>query len=184
MGDVVKYAIFHQQCERLNLWGNQLTAKGVTILAPGLLFSGRLTELDLAHNQLSDAGVDVLWEILSSDRCKLKDIDLSNNNIGNRGAESLADVLRQNGTLERLALSNNQIRDDGLFALTNAADSDQSALKELRLEGNPSITRENMKQVEERCTRLSEVYLRGRRLRDSGVSPFEKNPPPVLTIFS
>jgi hypothetical protein len=184
MGDVVKYAIFQQQCARLNLWGNHLTEKGVRILAPGLLFSEPLIELDLAHNQLSDAGVDILWEILSSGRCKLEDVDLSNNNIGDRGAESLADVLQKNRTLKRLVLNNNQIQQDGLFALTDAADSNQSPLEELRLEGNPSITRQNMDQVAESCTRLSEVYLRGERLRDSGVSPFGNNRPLVLMIFS
>ena len=184
MGDVVKYAIFQRQCERLNLWGNHLTAQGVKILVPGLLFSERLIELDLAKNQLSDAGVDILWEILSSDRCKLEDVDLSDNDIGNRGAEKLADVLSRSRTLKRLVLNNNHIQEDGLFALTNAADSDGSALEELRLEGNPSINEENMDQVVQNCTRLSEVYLRGHRLLESKVSPVGSNRSRILTIFS
>ena len=65
----------------------------------------------------------------------LRSLGLADNRIGDEGAQSLSDLVRHNGTLEKLVLSNNHIRDVGAGQLI-AALTQNSSLKALYLAGN------------------------------------------------
>ena len=54
-------------------------------------------------------------------QCKLKRLDLDNNPFGEQGVKSLADVIKDNSTLERLAMDRcGKISDGGLQYLMDA----------------------------------------------------------------
>ena len=65
----------------------------------------------------------------------MRSLGLADNRIGDEGAQNLSDLVRHNGTLEKLVLSNNHIRDVGAGQLI-AALSQNSSLKALYLAGN------------------------------------------------
>ena len=64
----------------------------------------------------------------------LLSLGLADNCIGDEGASSLADLLRQTGTLQRLLLSGNEVADEGGSKLV-AALTQNNSLKALYLAG-------------------------------------------------
>ena len=62
----------------------------------------------------------------------LLSLGLADNLIGDEGASSLADLLRQTGSLQRLLLSGNEVADEGGSKLV-AALSQNTSLKALHL---------------------------------------------------
>ena len=137
---VIRHAIYEKKCRGLNLWGNELTAESMHILANVSHGNRTLKELDLSHNRLSDEGAKILANVLSLNNCALKELDLSSNNITDEGAHYLARMLRENTKILRLILDNNEITDRGLALLTDAIAQRDSRLEQLWLESNELIT--------------------------------------------
>jgi Ran GTPase-activating protein (RanGAP) involved in mRNA processing and transport len=77
MATILKYAVLEKECQSLNLWGNQFTFESISILSNILNGNRTIRELDLSHNRLLDKGVEMIWEVLSSNTCVIKEIDLS-----------------------------------------------------------------------------------------------------------
>ncbi|CAF1345103.1 unnamed protein product [Rotaria sordida] len=140
MGIIIQHAVVGKKCQGLNLWGNQFTHESISILADILEKNKALKELDLSYNHISDTGVKIISELLSSNTCELQDIDLSHNGITDKGTIYLANMLKKNQTLKALVLNNNDITDNGLKRLVDVLAKDNTKLTQLKLESNPRIT--------------------------------------------
>lgn len=73
-----------------------------------------VTSLDLSHNQLGDAGVEILCESLLKDKPQLRILNLKSNGITDVGVAFLVRALSRFGTLKTLILGSNPISDVGL----------------------------------------------------------------------
>jgi serine/threonine protein kinase/Ran GTPase-activating protein (RanGAP) involved in mRNA processing and transport len=93
-----------------------------------------LTSLDLADNQIGDAGVKELSAALKENRI-LTSLDLGENQIGAAGAKELSAALKENRTLTELNLGWNQIGDAGAKDL-GAALKENRTLTTLNLWSN------------------------------------------------
>jgi len=93
--------------EVLNASWNDIRDGGGVAIAAGLEL-GRLLQLDLSFNGLSDASAEAFGACLASNNA-LTSLDLSHNRIGGRGASVLAESLPSNGTLVALRLGFNPI---------------------------------------------------------------------------
>ncbi len=83
-----------------------------------------LTELDLSHNRIGDAGARSFAAALSCRACALRALDLSCNVITSRGARRLAAALPANRALESLRVVSIALGDEeeeALKALEHAA---------------------------------------------------------------
>ncbi|XP_032426818.1 NACHT, LRR and PYD domains-containing protein 12-like [Xiphophorus hellerii] len=81
--------------------------------------SSNLTELDLSHNDLLDAGVMRLADGLKHVNCKLETLKLAGCQVTEEGCISLAEAIKssRNSSLKHLDLSYNHPGDNGMRAL-------------------------------------------------------------------
>ena len=127
-------------CKRLrllNLNSNEIGDNGLNMLIQGLPASVDTLELEgnqislarqlpltrfesfrFSHNALCDRGPGVIAASLADPNCQLRELNLNRTNIGDDGMITLAESLRGNQRLIRLALSDNNIT-DGWNALTS-----------------------------------------------------------------
>ena len=104
------------------------------VLAVALETNTTLTNLNLAHNNLSFAGAESLATALQTNTT-LTNLDLSWNNLGPAGAELLATALKTNTTLTNLNLSRNKLGPAGAESLAKALKTN-TTLTNLDLSGN------------------------------------------------
>jgi serine/threonine protein kinase len=110
-------------------------AKQVVTAAIEKLQNGGSTDFELAGNNISDAGVVKLCEVLPQCAALLEKLDLRSNLIGDAGAQALAVALPQCARLQALDLDRNQIGDAGAQALA-AALPQCASLQKLYLRSN------------------------------------------------
>ena len=138
---IVKEIITDRKCAELWLYGNQLSAHGVSMLALGLINNSTLLNLDLSFNRLSNLGVWALTQVLTPNGLSaIRNLFLSKNGIANQGATYLAEMLKTNQTLTELWLSNNEIGNQGVQQLAEVLTTANKTLKFLSLSMNPFIT--------------------------------------------
>ena len=103
---------------------------------------GEATKLSYMSLQWTDADVVKLCGAIATGKLvKLKELLLSINQIGDAGVAALAEVLDKLPQLTTLELRNNQIGDAGVAALAEAAGK-LPKLRYLNLEGNPNISQQ------------------------------------------
>ncbi|XP_043372691.1 NACHT, LRR and PYD domains-containing protein 3-like isoform X2 [Dermochelys coriacea] len=145
-GDLAAVLSTSQSLRELELGANRLGVSGVRLLCEGLkhpncklqilrFFGGRLpgaccedlasvltaneslTELDVAGNNLEDAGVQLLCKGLTHPNCKLQSLRLWSCRLTDAGCGDLAAVLRTNQSLTVLNLGGNKLGDAGVRQL-------------------------------------------------------------------
>lgn len=99
----------------LLLQSSALSDEPVRILTAGLLQAPRLTHLDLAHNEIGDAGARALARYLAAADSQLVRLSLANNRIGAAGGEALGHALHGNTVLQELDLRMNVLHDGCAF---------------------------------------------------------------------
>ncbi len=137
---VVKQAIINKQCKQLRLNYNKITSAGALILSEALKNNKILEELELQCNQVSDQGVSFFDNALSVNNNTLKSLVFGNNGITDEGVRHLAHILRSNGKLTFLALSDNRITHQGLQSLVDVILNYNTTLRTLILTGNELLT--------------------------------------------
>jgi hypothetical protein len=139
---VIKQAIIGKQCMTLDLTYNEVTQRGVSILADALCSNKYLEELNISHNSISDSGVRYLASAINSS--VLKRVDLAVNDISDEGAKYLAEMLTTNRILLQLSLSGNQIGNYGTNLLANVLAHGNTHLELLNLSANRDISDESI----------------------------------------
>ena len=94
----------------------EMLAGGVNFMSSTVLKCVRITKLVMFKNSITDRGATTLAEMLK-ENTTLQQLNISNNSIGDGGATALAEILKENTTLQQLNISNNSIGFGGATAL-------------------------------------------------------------------
>ncbi|KAI5757184.1 NLRP1 [Gulo gulo luscus] len=133
--------------------------------------TGKLKELDLSGNCLSNTVVQSLCETLSFPCCRLETLRLAHCGLTAKGCESLASMLGAKRTLTELELSFNPLLDLGVEHLCMGLKQRGCRLRRLRLAGcglTSSCCRA-LASVLSASPKLMELDLRRNELEDVGV---------------
>ena len=116
---VVKEILLRNECRKLVLKSNNITAEGAREIAEALKKNTRLEKLDLGYNKIGDNGTQYLADALSNNNRTLIKLHLQSNSITAVGARYLAEMLKNNRAIRRLGLDYNNIGDQGIQALSH-----------------------------------------------------------------
>ena len=105
---------------------------GVEYISKALVHGCQLLCLDLAHNQISSAGAQMLAQALMKPGSMLQHLELQNNELACSGCGFLAEMIKENNSLEYLGLQHNSIGASGAVSL-GAALISNSCLEEIDL---------------------------------------------------
>lgn len=177
MSIIVQRAIIDKKCKGLYLTGNKITNQSISILSDALYNNLTLIELDLSDNYISDIGVQILMDVLLTNKTILKKLHLGSNNITDQGIQYLSDMLKTNHTLTHLMLNRNHISNHGIHLLSNVLALHNNSLEVLSLSSNSLITdssidsliimlkhNETLKGLDVKCCNISE--RNNQRLQD------------------
>jgi len=137
---IIQRAIIDKKCQRLYLTGNKFSNQSISILSDALYNNLTLVELDLSDNSISDIGVEILMDVLLTNKSILKKLHLGSNNISDQGVQYLSDMLKTNHSLTHLMLNRNYISNRGVHLLSNVLALHNISLEVLSLSSNSLIT--------------------------------------------
>jgi Ran GTPase-activating protein (RanGAP) involved in mRNA processing and transport len=107
---------------RLALTSNEITDKGVQYLAEMLKTNQILTQLWLGFNKITDYGLELLMNVLTSHNKTLHILSLSwNQSITDASVDFIINMLEYNYTLKIICLSNCNLSDTSKIKLRTAA---------------------------------------------------------------
>ena len=133
---IAKFLAGPNKISELNLAKNEIMDEGAVAIAAALPDNLHLHRMVLANNQLTDACLQPLMDAVMVNR-HLRDLDLYNNNLTMGGAEHIARMLRKDHHLERLLLGSNDLRDEGVIKLCDAVKKNhRTKLHKLGLSSN------------------------------------------------
>ncbi|KAI5623467.1 NACHT, LRR and PYD domains-containing protein 12 isoform X6 [Silurus asotus] len=119
--------------DTLRLSNCNVTVESCNYIAKAL---SPLRELDLSHNDLRDTGMKLLCDGLKSSCCNLNILKVSDCKLTEQSSPDVALLLsKENSSLRELDLSDNDIKDSGVKALSNGLSSSECVLEILRLSG-------------------------------------------------
>ena len=138
---VLGYAIAHVTCHwKINLYGTHIGDEGVEMLVAGMNFdqenftqSDYSVSLELGDCDITSEGLDYLNKIPKHVSQSMTELVLNSNGFGDRGATALAEVLKENRTLQQLNVGYNSIGQGGATALAEML-KENSSLKHLNLD--------------------------------------------------
>ena len=122
----------NSKLEVLYLCNNNMTGQVAEDLAKVIKNNSGLKEIYLSHNCLRSSAVLILQAL--KENSKLKILDLGNNNMTGVIAEELANVIKNNPSLEEIFLSHNDLKSSGVVIIQALIRN--SKLKVLNLNGN------------------------------------------------
>lgn len=137
---IIREAINKKQCSMIWLVNNHLTSESISNLATALYTNPTLEALSLCENSVDDTNVLYLSRALSDKNTKLKRLALTSNNITDEGVQHLAEMLKLNTSLNQLWLGFNKITDYGVQILTDALAYHNKTLHVLSLSWNKLVT--------------------------------------------
>ena len=112
----------------------EMLASGANFMSSTGLKVVRITKLDLFRNNITDRGAATLAEMLKENRT-LQQLAVGGNSIGDGGATALAEMLKENKTLQQLDVSGNSIGVGGATALAEML-KENKTLQQLDVSGN------------------------------------------------
>jgi Ran GTPase-activating protein (RanGAP) involved in mRNA processing and transport len=127
---------FNNSLESINLEQNNIGRKGAESVAKILLKNKSLKSISISSNRIGDEGSVTVAEALAKNSI-LHELRVNSNNISRKGAEAFAKAIFQHTSLTLLSLAANQIRDDGVFYISNAIQDSSIIALDL---GSNSIT--------------------------------------------
>ncbi|XP_048018280.1 NACHT, LRR and PYD domains-containing protein 12-like [Megalobrama amblycephala] len=123
----------HCKLEKLCLSYCNITSEGCAALASALRSNSHLRDLNLSGNKIGDKGLTLLSDGLKDPHCKLEKLWLLDCYITAESCAALASALRSNSHLRELDLSENKIGGRGLMALSDVLKDPHCKLEKLRL---------------------------------------------------
>ncbi|XP_041938965.1 NACHT, LRR and PYD domains-containing protein 3-like isoform X5 [Alosa sapidissima] len=161
-----------------------LTEKSCAVIASAARSNScSLKELNLSHNELHDAGVQHLSELLKNPHCKLETLVLQYCSLTEKSCAVIASAARSNScSLKELNLSHNELHDAGVQHLSELLKNPHCKLETLVLQ-YCSLTEKSCAVIasaarSNSCS-LKELNLSHNELHDAGVqhlSELLKNP--------
>ncbi|VDK37309.1 unnamed protein product [Taenia asiatica] len=125
----------HTSLRILELVNSRVDCEKCRVLVGHILDHPSLVVLNLSHNIISDWGARALGKLING-RSRLECLDLTNNRLNAEGAEALSHALAKGaGTLMKLNLRLNRIRDDGASSIARSL-LRNTTLRELNLAAN------------------------------------------------
>ncbi|XDV33347.1 hypothetical protein PO909_003780 [Leuciscus waleckii] len=115
------------------LWRCGVTDEGCAALASALRSNpSHLRELNLSGNNLGDSGVKLFSAVLENPHCKLEKLALVDCGVTDEGCAALASALRSNPShLRTLDLFRNKLGDSGVKLLKDLKDDPHYKLETL-----------------------------------------------------
>ena len=105
----------------LNLYDNRIGKEGAKALAAGLAASASLTKILVSDNMLGDEGTTILCNALRESKvAKVHELDLQNNGFGPDGAKAVAAMAAAMGSVTKILVGDNNLRDEGTIILCDA----------------------------------------------------------------
>ena len=138
----------------------EMLAGGANFMSSTVLMCVRITTLVLSENSITDSGATTLAEMLKENRT-LQQLYVSLNSIGDGGATALAEMLKENRTLQQLNVRHCCIGDGGATALAKALKENRT-LQQLYVSSN-SIS-------DGGATALAEMLKENRTLQQLDIS--------------
>ncbi|XP_036416260.1 ribonuclease inhibitor-like [Colossoma macropomum] len=124
------------KCRKAQFERCNLTIESIGILSAALQTENSLKELDISKNELQDSGMELLSAGMKSSHCKLQIVRLADCKLSKQSCNILLSVLQtKNSSLKELDLSNNDLEDIGVEALSAGLKSTHCKLEILRLSG-------------------------------------------------
>ncbi|XP_066462651.1 NACHT, LRR and PYD domains-containing protein 3-like isoform X1 [Eleutherodactylus coqui] len=117
----------------LSLTYNNLSDTSCTQLASGIRNNPSLKKLDLSDNNLSGPHFSDLMDALSSPACRIEELHLKYNNLPDTSCTQLASGIRNNPSLKKLDLSDNNLSGPHFSDLMDALSSPACKIEELNL---------------------------------------------------
>ena len=137
---IIEEAVVNKQCSMLWLAENQISRQALSILASALSTNSTLEALSMCRNAFDDANVLHLARALSNSPSRLQRLALTSNEITDDGVQYLAEMLQANRSLTQLWLGSNKITDRGVQSLADALVHHNKTLQVLSLSRNNLIT--------------------------------------------
>ena len=155
----------NSQLKVLNLNSNNMTGQVAEDLANVIKNNSGLEELHLYENDLKSSATVILQAL--KENYQLKVLNLNSNNMTGQVAEDLANAIKNNTSLEKLYLSQNDLRSSATVILQ--ALKENSQLKVLNLNSNNMTGQvaEDLANAIKNNTNLEELYLSQNDLRSS-----------------
>jgi len=119
----------------LSLPGNLIDDDLISILIKGLILNKTITQLDLSHNKITNAGARKIAKYLLSNEV-LTHLNLADNMIPYEGSRFLAQALKVNKVLKHLSLKLNRLDDKAGSKLCIDLLNNSSNLESLSLSSN------------------------------------------------
>ncbi|XP_072131444.1 NACHT, LRR and PYD domains-containing protein 12-like isoform X1 [Mobula birostris] len=154
--------------KHLDLQDCNIQREGIQRLGPGL---HKCQLLRLRLNKLGDSGVKLVSAALRNPDCKIQKLGLNHVGLTDSGAEDLASALSANPSLTELILNGNKLGDSGVKLVSAALRNPECKIQELWL-GRVGLTdsgAEDLASALRTNRSLTELYLSGNKLGDSGV---------------
>jgi len=127
--------------KQLNLWSCGITVQEAAAISEKTK-TNTLEKLNVGANNLSDDGVKLISEVLSSKTCNLQSLHINDNKIGPLGIGAIAQALLLNKSLLVLNMTNNEVGQEGAVALADAIMINET-LEELLLCGEKTLTEDS-----------------------------------------
>ncbi|XP_031556908.1 NACHT, LRR and PYD domains-containing protein 12-like [Actinia tenebrosa] len=122
----------------LNLNSNHITDEGVPSISKSLKSENcKLTRLNLCENEITDKGVPSICESLTNENCKLAFLNLGDNGITDKGVPNISEsLINKNCKLTILFLCGNEITDKGVPSICESLINEDCKLTFLNLHDN------------------------------------------------
>ncbi|XP_064419072.1 NACHT, LRR and PYD domains-containing protein 3-like [Latimeria chalumnae] len=156
---------------KLILCRNDITEGCCKELASSLLHIPSLKKLDLSNNHFGEAGLALLCVALREPDFRLQNLKLEGNDLTSTCCVDLADALSSNQHLQKLNLSYNPLKDQGVNLLVSALGSPDAQLQVLKIK-NTSLTKvccEDIASCLQSNQSLRALDLSRNKLTDSGL---------------
>ena len=138
---IIRLAIKVKRCAVLNLGGNWIDSRGISLLAGSLRNNYDLKVLSLHGIPLTKSSLYPLTHVLSWNISALQWLDLEATKFSDDCMSHLAQMLRFNTKITHLWLASNLIGDRGIKILARVLMFENKTLKSLDLHGNVWIQR-------------------------------------------
>ena len=171
---VAEILLRNQHFTKVHIGKNFISDSGAVLFAEILRFNNTIIELDISSNNITHVGAEAIFDALVKNQSLISlkihsQEGLNRNRLDSRGAKPLAEVLRENQTLQFLNISGVGLNAEGVGYICDGLEENES-LSALNLSKNdvgPSLS-DSLLGCLGSC-KLMELDIAGNRLGNKGL---------------